>query len=227
MADWDLIDICEAHYILEVDYNCSGWLQERPSNRRRMEATHVQLHRMKFRPRSNLSYETLSDNGKEIYRNLVLRLGLPESKNFDVHIYAIVRVKVYNVKADSMQEALDKAEAAVDFQHLFPDCTPDVVFDARPKREEVALSGGYADEVDGYMVDQIDSCGNIMYERSQNFTKAGEPYVYQPPASEAAEVVVVPVEEPSAPIRDRRTRRSDLRPANTTSAIAHPCCGDH
>ncbi|MCX7408679.1 MAG: hypothetical protein NTZ32_11420 [Planctomycetales bacterium] len=46
MPDFDTFDICEAHYQLEVDYNLGGWLHERPSNQRRMEATHVQLHRM-------------------------------------------------------------------------------------------------------------------------------------------------------------------------------------
>lgn len=70
---FDKFDICEAHYVLEMDYNLHGWLQERPSNRRRMEATHVQLHRMGFKPRPNLSEETLTENGRAIYRELERR----------------------------------------------------------------------------------------------------------------------------------------------------------
>lgn len=73
---FDRCDIAEAHYCVEVDYNVSGWLQERPSNRRRMEATHVQLHRMGFRPRPDLKYETLTENGQEIYDALVAKLKL-------------------------------------------------------------------------------------------------------------------------------------------------------
>jgi hypothetical protein len=84
---FDRFDICEAHYVLEVDYNNGGWLQERPSNVVRGqrkgfigEATHVQLHRMRLR--INLSvlndgYDALTENGKAIYRELVKRYNLP------------------------------------------------------------------------------------------------------------------------------------------------------
>ena len=71
----DRFDIVEAHYCMEVDYNCRGWLRERPSNQRRMDATHVHLHRMHFRPRPNLTSETLEENGREIYRELERRYG--------------------------------------------------------------------------------------------------------------------------------------------------------
>lgn len=74
--EYNSFDICEAHYLVEVDYNMSGWLQERPSNRRRMEATHVQLARLRFRPSPNLSYETLSENGRAIYDEQVRKLAL-------------------------------------------------------------------------------------------------------------------------------------------------------
>jgi len=79
MPYFDRFDICEAHYALENDYNVDGWLHERPSNQRRMEATHVQLERMHFRasPLFN-GFDSLSDNGKEIYRELVERYGLPK-----------------------------------------------------------------------------------------------------------------------------------------------------
>lgn len=78
MAQFDRFDICEAHYILESDYNVGGWLQERPSNRRRREATSVQLQRMQFKPSPSLSYDSLTENGKEIYQELVTRYNLPE-----------------------------------------------------------------------------------------------------------------------------------------------------
>jgi hypothetical protein len=72
MPYFDRFDICEAHYLLEVHYNLGGWLHERPSNQRRREATHVQLHRMQFKPAPSL---TLSENGQEIYATLKRRYG--------------------------------------------------------------------------------------------------------------------------------------------------------
>ena len=78
MPYFDRFDICEAHAILEWDYNLGGWLRERPSNQRRREATAIQLIRMQFKPRPDLSYETLTENGKEIYDDLVGRFKLPK-----------------------------------------------------------------------------------------------------------------------------------------------------
>lgn len=78
MAQFDRYDICEAHCVLEWDYNQGGWLRERPSNQRRREATAVQLQRMKFSPSTHLTFDTLSDNGKQIYNELVARYKLPE-----------------------------------------------------------------------------------------------------------------------------------------------------
>ena len=76
---FDQFDICEAHYQLEVDYNLGGWLHERPSNLRRMEATHVQLFRMKFAVGAGWrGYESLSENGKEIYHLLRQRYGFDQ-----------------------------------------------------------------------------------------------------------------------------------------------------
>jgi hypothetical protein len=74
--EFNRFDIAEAYYCVEVDYNVSGWLQERPSNQRRKEATHIQLWRMRFRPRLNLSYETLTENGQMIYDAQVEKLKL-------------------------------------------------------------------------------------------------------------------------------------------------------
>ena len=70
---FDRFDICEAYTVLEWHYNVGGWLHERPSNQRRMEATHVQLHRMRFRPRPNLAFDTLTENGLAIYEDLERR----------------------------------------------------------------------------------------------------------------------------------------------------------
>lgn len=78
MPYFDRFDICEAHCVLEWDYNVGGWLHERPSNQRRMESTGVQLHRMGFKPALGLSYDTLTENGQEIYDELVVRYGLPK-----------------------------------------------------------------------------------------------------------------------------------------------------
>lgn len=76
MPFFDRYDIAEAYCVLEWDYNVGGWLRERPSNQRRRESTGVQLHRMHFRARPNLSYRTLTDNGKAIHDAAVVRLGL-------------------------------------------------------------------------------------------------------------------------------------------------------
>lgn len=77
--------ICQAHLQLEHDYNHGGWLRERPSNRRRSEATHVQLWRMKYSPGSWWVDILATDEGPEaddeavrdIYLINVLKLGLP------------------------------------------------------------------------------------------------------------------------------------------------------
>lgn len=74
---FDRFDIAEAYYQLEADYNVGGWLRERPSCQRRRESVGVQLSRMRFRPRPSLSFDTLTENGREIYLAAVERLGLP------------------------------------------------------------------------------------------------------------------------------------------------------
>lgn len=78
LASFDRFDICEAHYILESDYNVGGILKERPSNQRRNMSSGYQLSRMGFKPAPNLSFETLSENGQELYKELVKRYKLPE-----------------------------------------------------------------------------------------------------------------------------------------------------
>ena len=75
MAEFDRFDIIEAHLVFEWDYNVGGWLRERKSNQRRKMATHVQTHRMGFKPAGNLCYDALTENGKAIYNDLELRYG--------------------------------------------------------------------------------------------------------------------------------------------------------
>lgn len=77
MAHWDRFDICESFCVLEWDYNHGGWLRERPSNQRLMRSTGVQLGQMNFWPALNLGYDSLTDNGKEIYLTNVLKWKLP------------------------------------------------------------------------------------------------------------------------------------------------------
>jgi hypothetical protein len=79
MPYFDRFDVCEAYYLCEMLWNASGWLQERESNRRRREATGVQLVRMRFRPRPSLArFSDLTENGQEIYRGLCERYGFPD-----------------------------------------------------------------------------------------------------------------------------------------------------
>jgi hypothetical protein len=74
---FDRFDICAAHEAIEIHYHEGGWLHERPSNVRRMEATHVQLDRMGYRsaPTRLDCFDALTDNGKDIYRALEQRYG--------------------------------------------------------------------------------------------------------------------------------------------------------
>ena len=71
-------DICEAYAVLEWEWHLGGWLHERPSNQRRMEATSCQLARMRFVPSPMLGgYCDLTENGKAIYDLAAQRYGLP------------------------------------------------------------------------------------------------------------------------------------------------------
>lgn len=80
-TEWNRFDICEAYAVMEWDWNVNGWLRDRKTNQRRMEATSIQLARLGFKPRPDLSYQTLEENGKAIYRNLVSRYGFGEVKS--------------------------------------------------------------------------------------------------------------------------------------------------
>lgn len=80
-----IFDICQAHAQLESDYNVGGWVHERPSNKRRMEATSCQLARLGY----SASYRWVNicevdecddpddDAVRDIYLKNVLQWGLP------------------------------------------------------------------------------------------------------------------------------------------------------
>jgi hypothetical protein len=62
--------------------------------------------------------------------------------HFDVHLYAVVRLKVTGVEADSPQNAARKAERMVNLHD--------------------AVAGGeteYAEEIEGFLVDLLDESG--------------------------------------------------------------------
>jgi hypothetical protein len=80
-----IFNIAQAHCQLEADYNKDGWVQERPSNRRRMEATSCQLHRLRFNTghrwvdicHPDEGDDSDDDNVRDIYLQNVLKWGLP------------------------------------------------------------------------------------------------------------------------------------------------------
>ncbi len=77
MTYFDRFDICAAYLALEWDWHRGGWLRERPSCRRRIESVDVQLRRIGFHAGMAFNgYESLSDNGKEIYHKAEQRLEL-------------------------------------------------------------------------------------------------------------------------------------------------------
>jgi hypothetical protein len=79
---------------------------------------------------------------------------------YNVHLYAVVRVKVNDVEAESQTEAIDKAGSMVNFNSLLDA--------SRPSR--VVEYVEYADEVNTALVDEQ---GDEDYERSK-FYKIGE-----------------------------------------------------
>ena len=63
---WDRFDICEAYYAFAADYHGGQCSPE--------YAIFGRLHSMGFKAGVFVGYEYLTDNGKEIYDNLVLKL---------------------------------------------------------------------------------------------------------------------------------------------------------
>lgn len=90
-----VFDICQAHLQLEADYNKGGWLRERPSNQRRLEATSIQLARMQYSPGARwvdicsavLDSDQDDEAVRDIYLMNVLKLGLP----IDAEMMAVIK----------------------------------------------------------------------------------------------------------------------------------------
>lgn len=88
---FDRFDICEAYLAIEMDYSFGGWLQERDVYdgkiddgegflRKRKDSIHVQVHRCKYRPSPLFKgYDSLNDNGREIYHALERRFNLVDA----------------------------------------------------------------------------------------------------------------------------------------------------
>jgi len=68
-----------------------------------------------------------------------------EEKTYDVHLYAVVRVKVPGVKAKSPEEAAKKADESIDLHTAF-------------------ATGEYAEEVEAILVDTLDAEGKVVKE---------------------------------------------------------------
>lgn len=64
---FDRFDVCEAYYMFATLYHGGQWSEE--------YRIFGRLNRIKFRPRPNLSVETLDDNAREIFDALVARKG--------------------------------------------------------------------------------------------------------------------------------------------------------
>lgn len=79
-AYFERFDICQAYAVLEPAYSKGGWLQDRPSNRRRREACSIQLARLNFRPGAafDYRYEDLTENGRAILHLAISRMNLPD-----------------------------------------------------------------------------------------------------------------------------------------------------
>ena len=64
---FDRFDICEAWYLFASEYHEGQWSK--------LYRVFGRLYKIKFKPSPMLRYESLSDNGKEIYDNLVANRG--------------------------------------------------------------------------------------------------------------------------------------------------------
>jgi hypothetical protein len=80
---------------------------------------------------------------------------------YHVHVYAVVRVLIPNIAADSQVEAIKKAEELVDLDKLF----------AGLGGPHVAYME-YADEMDGYLVDEE---GDMEYTKSTYYDNEYNP----------------------------------------------------
>lgn len=79
--------------------------------------------------------------------------GEGQEKTYDVHLYAVVRVKVSGVKAQSPEEAAKKADKSIDLHTAFP-----------AKEYLPGVTGEYAEEVEAILVDTLDASGKVVKE---------------------------------------------------------------
>jgi hypothetical protein len=105
-----VFDIAQAHAQLEADYNDGGWLQERPSNRRRMEATACQLQRLGFSPGARwVDILAEPDEGED-------------SGDDDVRDIYLLNVLQWRLPIDAEMMACIKKRYAADFIAKYPQC---------------------------------------------------------------------------------------------------------
>ena len=79
---------------------------------------------------------------------------------YDVHIFAVVRVKVAGIDAESQIEAIHNAEGSVDLYTLF----------SKPGSVSVEITE-FADGISHYLVDEV---GDLTYKRSRFYEADGE-----------------------------------------------------
>ena len=79
---------------------------------------------------------------------------------YDVHIFAVVRVKVEDVEADSQEEACKKAEQKTDLYRLFESFSPACRCDME-----------YAEEIQHFLVDEV---GDTEYDNSRRYEYSPE-----------------------------------------------------
>lgn len=77
-------------------------------------------------------------------------------KTYTVHLFAVVRVKVLGVEAESQTAAIEHAEAAVDFNELFNRYGLAGGYTTPPSTTLTVEHTEYADEVVAALVDEAD-----------------------------------------------------------------------
>jgi len=80
---------------------------------------------------------------------------------FNVHLYAVVRLKVSNVEAESMEEAIEKADASVNVHELV-----DRAINGDADRECSLAHIEYAEEISSAMVDVV---GDADFSKTRDF----------------------------------------------------------
>jgi len=83
---------------------------------------------------------------------------------YDVHIFAVVRVKVAHVKARNHAHAIRVAERELDLYELFDSRS---VIGQAPK--DGASETQYAEELSGSGAYLVDRCGDSLYLHSKSF----------------------------------------------------------